>query len=76
VNDLLKYAKELTCKEAKLLGEAAVEERLNIDNDPSVDLELTYGEIVDIVMRPDRGSNTDDDIIMKRKKFQLINASA
>jgi hypothetical protein len=60
VNDLLKYAKELACEEAKLLDDEAVWEGLNVDNDAPVALQLTDSEIIDILMQPDRGSNDDN----------------
>jgi hypothetical protein len=61
VNDMLKYIKELTCEEAKLLDEGAVEECLNLDNNAPVVLQPTDSKIVDIVIHPDRGSTTDED---------------
>jgi hypothetical protein len=61
VNELLKYAKELTC-EAKLLDEEAVK-CLNVDNDAPVVLQLTDSEIVDIVPHPDRGDDNNNEVL-------------
>jgi hypothetical protein len=73
----LKYAEELTC-EMKLLDEEAVEDCLNVDPDAPVVLQLIDSEIVDIILHPDSGSNTDYDhneVFSEEEKFKLINVS-
>jgi hypothetical protein len=55
VRGVLPYAKEVTCEDKMKLDEEAIEECSNVDNDVPLVLQLTDGETVHMVMRPDKG---------------------
>jgi hypothetical protein len=59
---MLQHTKEITCKEKMNLYEEYIKECLNADRGAAVALLVTDSEMVHIVVQPNNGVDTDDEV--------------